>query len=355
MAQGGCTQKLSEAEDLYESGRLYEVTKKLNEGNCLHGGKEGFTKEERTRAYRLLALVYIFMDNEPEAEDAVVNLLLVDPEHPGNDPNDPAELKYLFAKYRSKPIFRLGILAGGNFSNVKSLATYMPSSMNPGFDSTGTVISKSFDSDLGFRAGLSFEYMVVKNLELVVRLIYSAHSFDVDYNVISNGTYEPTNSFFLVMKEKQNWLKTPVALRYNIPLGGVTPYVTLGASYDFLLSANMSGNRAGLGTKFLTGLDLKANNMRYTSNWSYMGGLGVKIDFKRTDSFFVEGSYSVGAKNFVKNRYGSEELNFDVSHTDDDKVINSMAISAGYIHSFYNPKKYSDKKLQKVNRKRKER
>ncbi|UXP32001.1 outer membrane beta-barrel protein [Reichenbachiella agarivorans] len=354
-SQVSCTQKLSEAEDLYDAGRLYEVTKKINEGNCLSSGKDGFTKEEKIKAYRLLALVYLFMDNEPDAEDAVVNLLLVDPEHPENDPNDPAELKYLFAKYRSKPIFRIGTFIGGNATGIHSMKTYAVfNTSSNDFDSVGSPISKQYSSKMGFSAGIGIEYMLVKNLEILLRATYASNVYEVNYNLISNGSYEATNAFEVLLTESQQWLRTPLALRYNIPIGTVTPYVMGGVSFDWLLSAKMTGNRGGLGTKFVTDLDLVDLKMRNRTNWSYLGGVGMKVNFKRTDSFFIEATYSVGAQNFVNsaNRYASDQLNYNMGHIDDDMAINSLAVKVGYIKSFYNPKKYSDKKLQKVNQKR---
>ncbi|MBU2912484.1 outer membrane beta-barrel protein [Reichenbachiella agariperforans] len=358
-AQGGCTQKLSEAEDLYEAGRLYEVTKKLKEGSCLLDAKSGFTKEERIRAYRLLALVYLFMDNEPDAEDAVVNLLLVDPEHPENDPNDPAELKLLFAKYRSKPIFRLGVYAGMSYASVHSMQEYGTYNFNnEGFDrdDSGTDLSKEYGSLLGFKGGLSIEYMVVKNLEILLRIEYLRASYEVQAQLLSNGSNDDfnANSFEVSLLENQQWMNFPLGLRYNFPLGNVTPYITGGASYGFLLKSSMTGDRAGLATKFLTGLDLMELDMRNKTNWSYFGGLGLKINIKRTNSLFFEASYSVGAANFVngQNRYASDDLTIKMAHVDDDLTLNHLAVTVGFIKSFYNPKKYSEKKLKKLNQKK---
>lgn len=358
-AQTNCSQKISEAEDLYEAGRLYEVTKKLTEGSCLTS-KEGFSKEEKIRAYRLLALVYLFMDNEPDAEDAVVQLLLVDPEHPDNDPNDPAELRILFSKYRSKPIFRAGIFAGGNSSFVNSLQSYGGFSQGSGdfdLDPTGSNINKTFSSKIGAQAGISIEYMVVKNLEAILRAQFMTTNYSISYPLISNGLDEDevfnTNSFEVTLDETQSWVKFPLLLRYNYPIGNITPYVTAGASYDILVSSTLSGTRAGLGTKFLTGLELTDIKMRNAVNWSYYGALGVKFALKRTNSLFVEMGYQAGGSNFVNgsNRYASDKLNWDIGHVDDDKTINSISFSVGFIQSFYNPKKYSDKKLEKIKKK----
>ncbi|MCV9386554.1 hypothetical protein [Reichenbachiella ulvae] len=362
FAQSNCTQKISEAEDLYEAGRLYEVTKKLNEGTCLTS-KEGFSKEEKIRAYRLLALVYLFMDNEPDAEDAVVHLLQVDPEHPDNDPNDPAELRILFSKYRSKPIFRLGGFLGMNMSSVSSLQSYGGfNQANNGFDfdPTGSQVSKEFGTAFGTQFGLTLEYMIIKNLEIILRGQFVTNNYELEYQLISNGLdNDPeieynTGSFEVSLSESQSWIKVPLLLRYNIPLGNYVPYVTAGGSYDFLVASSMTGSRSGLGTKFVTGLDLTQYDMRNTTNWSLYGGIGLKYTVKRTNSLFIEAGYYMGGANFVdgENRYASDDFNWSIGHVDDDKVLNSIAVSVGFIHSFYNPKKYSDSKLEKLKRKK---
>ncbi len=52
-------------------------------------------------------------------------------------------------------------------------------------------------------------------------------------------------------------------------------------------------------------------------------------------------------------RYNNEKLLFDIAHVDDDKMLNSLSFSVGYIKSVYKPKKYSGKKLEKISRKKK--
>ncbi|MGL1889165.1 MAG: PorT family protein [Reichenbachiella sp.] len=347
-AQGSCSLILSEAEDLYEAGRLYEVTKVLKQSDCLDAKKGGFTKEEKTKAYRLLALVYLFMDNEPDAEVAVINLLNVDKEHP-LDENDPAELKLMMDKYRSKPIFRVGVLAGPNLTGVREITEY-------GTFNTDS-INKSYNNELSIHFGVTVEYNVIDNLEIVLRGEYSVQKYSVNYRIISEGDDNNTNAFVVQLEEKQNWFKIPVAIKYGYPMGNVMPYVIGGVSFDFLVGAKMSGSRQGTTTITLTEdeADLKELDMRQKSNISYFGGIGLRLNLKRTDFIFLEAKYSVGANNVVngQNRFASGNLNYDMAHIDSDFAINNMALSVGYLRSLYSPKKYSEKKLKKLNQKKK--
>ncbi|WP_109829911.1 porin family protein [Reichenbachiella versicolor] len=336
IGQENCTQNLKEANDLYDQGRLVEVLRKLKEGDCL---EDGFSKEERTRAYKLLALVYIFMDDEINAEEAVINLLTVDPEHP-LDENEPAEFEYMYNKYRSEPIFRLGVYFGGNFTSVNTISEY-------GTFSTTEGIEKEYTSGLGFHGGFSFEYKPIENLEIVLRGQYSSQNYSVSYPI--------SNVFFVDnLKETMSWLSLPVLLRYNFELEKITPYAFGGASFQYLLSSKTTGDRQGTITRSVSGLDLKSAGLRDQINWNYIAGAGIKLPIKRTNSFFAEVSYNIGGANIVNatNRYKDQDNNFNLAHVDDDKSINHIGLTVGWIKSIYNPKRYSDKKLAKKSGKR---
>lgn len=346
-----CTQRLNEASILYDEGRLPEVLETLNKGKCL---KEGFSREQQARAYRLMALVYIFLDDELNAEDAIISLLHADPEHPYSPENDPAEFIVLYKKFRYKPIFRVGGYFGVNQSSVNSLSQYGTFSFNPDLNDPNSTISKSFSPGIGLQMGATFEYQpikemnILKDFEVMLRVQMSWQNYLVNYPIITAVGGAPGADFKVSeLKESMTWFSTPLALRYNIPINNIIPYIIGGVSADFLLGSKMTGSREGTTSVRLTDLDLKAFDMREKFNWSYFGGAGVKFTVDRTKSFFVEGTYNSGGQNFVngKNRNASQELNYNIAHTDDDKSLNSIRLSVGFIWSVYKPIKYSEKKL----------
>lgn len=340
--QLNCTQKLNQAEDLFDAGSLSEIPDLLNSnrGKCFN--KDGFSKEEKIRAYRLLALVHLFNDNGPEAEDAVINLLTADPEHPLS-PDDPIELKYLFDKYRSEPIFRIGAKFGANQTFMKSIGEF-------GSYSNESEVSKEYKSGLGLQAELTFEYTIIDNLEVLAGFGWNLNKYDISYNNITtlSDEYPESVSFKVTLTETQNIIKVPLMVRYGYPIGNLIPYATLGISLDYLLNSSMSGSREGTTTRQLPSLALLDDKLRKEFNWSYMAGVGLKLKTK-TDYFLFEVRYNMGGSNTVrtKYRYSNEKLLFDMAHVDDDKVLNSLGVSIGYIKSIYKPKKYSNKKLEK--------
>ncbi|MEO9851470.1 MAG: porin family protein [Reichenbachiella sp.] len=346
--QLNCTQKLNQAEDMFDAGNLSGIPKLLNsdKGRCFNKG--GFSKEEKIRAYRLMALVHLFNDNGPEAEEAVIDLLNADPEHPLS-PDDPIELKYLFDKYRSEPIFRIGGKVGVNQTFVKSIGEF-------GSYSNEGEVSKEFKAGLGFQAELTFEYTIVDNLEVLAGFGFAVSKYDLSYNNVTSlgDVYPDAISFAVSLTETQNQAKVPLIARYGYPMGNTIPYATLGLSLDYLLNSTISGSRLGTSTRQLPSLSLLDDNMRKKVNWSYFAGLGVKFKNK-TDFILVEARYNMGGSNTVRSRYryNNEKLLFDMAHVDDDKILNNLSLSFGYIKSIYKPKKYSGKKLEKLSGKKK--
>ena len=68
--ENNCFLSLKEAEKLYDQGKLELVYPTLS--NCLN---DGFTKEEKVQAYRLLVLTYLFDDKTQKAEQNMEFLL----------------------------------------------------------------------------------------------------------------------------------------------------------------------------------------------------------------------------------------------------------------------------------------
>jgi len=84
-----CTDQLNKAEEEYQAGKWTEAIQ-LIEG-CLK--KENVGELEKGRAYRILGLVYIAIQLEKEANDAVKNLLIMVPNYKVDPIKDPPSLQ----------------------------------------------------------------------------------------------------------------------------------------------------------------------------------------------------------------------------------------------------------------------
>ena len=84
-----CEKLLNEADAEYKSGHWPEAIDLINQ--CLN--KSNIDEVEKGTAYRLLGLVYIAIELEKEANDAVKNLLIMVPNYEFEPDRDPPQLK----------------------------------------------------------------------------------------------------------------------------------------------------------------------------------------------------------------------------------------------------------------------
>ncbi len=79
--------KIDEAEQIFYSGQFSKAESILKEG--LQSGQ--LTKEQKTRAYRILGLSYLSRELESQAKDAIKNLLEIVPDYQPNPDQDPPQ------------------------------------------------------------------------------------------------------------------------------------------------------------------------------------------------------------------------------------------------------------------------
>ena len=329
-AQSSATAVLNKAEDNFAQGNLSSIQKNLEVDKGKYFKKGGFSKEELIRAYRLLTLVHLYNDNEQKAEEAFVNLLKSDPEHPPTDA-DPAEFHFLHDKFNADPIFRISVKLGVVRASPAPFTGF-------GLAAESTGIRKVYTPGISILGEVSFEYQLPFNFEVIGGFAYSAETFGITEDIETGIAYTLT--------ETQSWLKLPVMLRYNIELGSnFTPYVYGGYSLGYLLNAKLAGSRSG--GQPLT-IAETVSDSRSSLSHAVIGGAGLKIATK-TNFVILEARYASGINNIVdsKNRYINQVLIWNGGYADDNFSQNNLSISLGYIMSFYNPKRLSEKKYNK--------
>ncbi|MEL7148837.1 MAG: outer membrane beta-barrel protein, partial [Bacteroidota bacterium] len=299
MAFAQCTLSLNTAEDDYDKGRLLDIPSRL--AFCLKNN--GFSREERIRAYKLLTKVYIFSDQESKAEEALVNLLKADPEHELNSLFDPAELFYLYDKFRVKPIFRASLRFGGNLTIPNVFESFTAFSDPFGLDA-GT--ARTYSDQLGFYLEAAVERHLVKGIEIGLGFQYSQSSLTIQEDFI--GT-----SISLNVNESQRWFKAPLFARYNFfyeDKKRFIPYVEAGGVFNYLLSATfVDSERIGGTQRSVNDYDLLAQEERNRVLFSVFVGAGLKMRTNKVNFFSIEGRYELGLKNYVnsQNRFVSNE------------------------------------------------
>ncbi len=349
-ASAACIQNLNQAEDRYAAGNLQGIGNLLN--GCLAGGN--YSKAEEIRAYKLLTLVAIFNDNEPLAEENMVNLLKADPEHEYDRILDPAEFISLYNKFRIQPIFRVGVKFGANLSETNVIASY--NSNNLASD------PKTYAQELGFGGEISVEREFFKYFEGVGSIGYHRRSFSWSQSPFgtNEGTQneaQPSDGASLV-QENQNWLDGNLAIRAFYRFNNFYPYVFGGIGFNYLLSNNEVAERGAVSTG--ANVDLVETGNRNQLNYSAFGGLGLKyrigVDFLTLEFRYINGLTDIVDS---KNRYpipdtfesdvpNNTTINnqrqdrlFKTGVVDDNFGVNSMMVSIGFVKSIHSPKKLS--------------
>ncbi len=358
-----CTQKLNQAEDEYEAGRLIGIPSMVQA--CLASG--GYTHEEEIRVKKLLTLVYIFTDKEAQAEQALIDLLKEEPEHRLDPQVDPAELFFLYNQFRTRPIFRIATRVGVNFSSPKILGTYgvAQTELVPAFYNgktasgdksytlpAGTLVNDADTTDNAFMPvnglgiGLNFEILFERYFGRGIEVGLGPQIRISKYNVDS---YINDPDLVVSTVNSQMNLRAPFIVQYTYGYENrdqkFLPYVFLGGSFDYLLKGNYSSAVSSVGTTFnLTdGPQFNDSNQINQINYSLIGGLGLKFRIK-TNFLTFEARYDNSLKNYINGgeRYANQQTTFDVAFAESDVSLNFISFTFGYTHSIYSPKKLKD-------------
>jgi hypothetical protein len=116
-------QILRSARSIYDQGRLHELPVILE--NAFNEGK--FQNDnEKVEAYKILILTYIYIEEPEKADKAMIDLLHADKFFRLSSA-DPVEFKNLYRKFRTDPLFRIGIRGGVSQTYVNTLKNhYIP-------------------------------------------------------------------------------------------------------------------------------------------------------------------------------------------------------------------------------------
>ena len=357
------TQKLLIAERDYDAGRLVNIVDNISGGFEKSLGDKGYTREEKIRALKLITKVYIFMDNESKSDEYMIKLLRADKEHDLDPKVDPAELYDLYRKFRSQPIFRIGLRVGVNKSYPNIINTFgtgntgIVSKIYNGVGESPNEASVNGGSGTGFFINAMAERYLNWGLEVGLGLEFRNSQYSVD-NYITYGDSLQVNGIaeiaqFAVLStmvtHQQSFFRVPLLLRYNFKYdsdNSFVPYIAAGASYDYLLDAKyLDGNRTG-GTeyKFDSDLSLKDLDLIAKNNFSVFACLGLKMRVK-THFLTLEAKFNKALLNYINpnNRWSNNSLStYDLAFVEDDFSLDMLSFSFGYTYSIYNPQKLKE-------------
>jgi outer membrane protein with beta-barrel domain len=328
-----CVQNIETAQQRYDEGRIQDIQALLT--GCLEAGN--YTKAEESQALRLLTLSYIFLDDEDKSEATILRLLMANHEFEVNPAIDPTEFINLYDRYRTKPLFNLGVRYIVNFA--QPVVTGLNSTLN--LRNNRPTYSTVFGN---FGLGLNFEYEFAHNLVIYPEIQYK--SMTVASTFSQTGTLGTPDYITIDLFENQSWLSLPVSVKYlfnfkSLPF--IKAYVNLGGSVDFLLNTNIPSDKGKLQTLNdpVVGFTIKDSNDHNRLNFGILAGAG--ITYKMGEGFIaIEGRYLYSFTKLVKPEAvlnpGSPEK-FNTGSQEDIYSLNHIAISLGYTWHIYFPKK----------------
>lgn len=320
FAQSACSNSLRKAERAYDEGNIQSIPLILKD--CL---KNGFKREEKIQALRLLTLSYIYMDMKFEADVSMNDLLRTEPLYQLQE-NDPVEFQELFETYITDPVFSLGFASGVNFSIIDAknqYGTFQSNEANPNYSTL-----------LGFQLQARFNRYLFNNFELNVS------------TGLKNRRFEYSNVMFQyaqVIYTENQWLaEFPINIRYDITNGQFRPFVSAGVNTGLLLSANgqIQRNYTDNSNPGIPSSEMSMKQFRHTLHVAYAAGVGLKYQIKKGYIIF-ELKHNFSITNMMKSsqRFDNQNYMFKYYYIENDFKFSDAEFSIGYTQSFYNPRK----------------
>lgn len=325
-------QMLRSMRSIYDQGRLHEIPTPL-EAAVKRTGRNEFTKSEKVEAYKILILTYIYLEEPAKADAKMIELLRTD-KFFEPAPSDPVEFATLFKKFRSKPVFSVGITAGSNFSQINVIRHY---SMWIGAEGKGEYATKP-----GIQFILFFEKVVKDKIILNPEISYTQNLFSYTNNNISfQDVGDEPSSDNAAYDFAQSRLNLNVIGRYKIGRSKWEPYVGFGPSFGYLINASFSGEVA-MGTQLTIPTTTVSENYR-TMNYTLIAASGFK---RKIGGVYFTGNvrYQYGLHNVVKkeNRFNTGDLTTTLQrggYIDNDFSLNQFQFNFGLVIPYFKPKK----------------
>jgi hypothetical protein len=320
-AQEDCSTILSKAQKSYDAGVIEQIPKMLQ--SCI---ESGFTREEKTQAYKLIIMSYLFDNNTKMAEAAMLDFLRRYPEYE-IQPSDQAEFVQLFNNYRTLPVASFGITLGTNISNISVIRLYN----NPKFKGDYSV------SGFSYQLGFSYRHYLFDKFDINAELYYLQRSYQYSCDSVTAGNK-------INFTETQQKIELPLTIVYfPYVFGKFTPYARAGVNLGFLLNASASDTRQELNSsKAFTDANVSVANKRNKFQVMLVLGAGICYNIKHSNIFF-DIRYNIGLENQVvpgkRNDLNDLGLALRGYYTDNDFRISNLLFSIGYNYKFYKPEK----------------
>lgn len=350
FGQDVCTQNLVDARESFTEGRFLEIDSLLRK--CI---KSGFTRVERIEALEILSLTKLYLDEMSEADSLYLKLLIMDPEHQVNELLDPPDLIFLHNSFRTEPIFSWAVGAGLNYSFPSIITDDYPFPSTTIKYNDGPAIlmqpKKKYTPLVGYSFSAEMDFVLLKNLYVGVGLSFSKNRYRYTTEFL-NDLYSSENTGILyyeaIYDQSLNWFHIPLKLTYQFGNIKFKPYLSVGASYDYLLISK----RKDLIREKISGepeakIEQGSSNDTFSknrSNFSMLFSVGLMYKTNGIDYIALELGYAQMFNNISNSneRYGDIDSQTDIIFYNialDSFSLSSFNITLKFLRPFYRPRK----------------
>ncbi len=315
QAQDDCGQTLIQAERAYYTGRFGDVQTLL--ASCL---ASGFDKDQKTEAYRLMALSAIFSRNFERADTSLLLMLQNNPQYEFT-PQDPPEFEKRVEAFKVHPLVEVT-------ANVGLLQPFFM--VSEVYNSRPLPATASYKGSTGTHYGLSAAYYFNKNISVRVGYEWQQYSFTIE-----NSDTLGINTGLLTEKQSRSQWQTTIGYNYVFRKFSVQAYA--GVAYSTLQKADgyLVLNRNNSSDE----IDFSYSNlpMRTKNQWRPLVELKVNVPQKDKWMFSLSVRYELGIQNMTNadNRFSDPGRATTFEWIEDDFKGSTLQLSFGISKLFY--------------------
>ncbi len=326
-----CSDVLTEAQNNYDAGKMYGIPTLLEP--CI---ASGFTKNEKVRAYRLLTMTYLILENPDKADESYLKILKLDPEYKVGEEEDPIELVYISRKFKTTPILSL------NYGKIGANLTYVDIINNYGVGNR-VDSEERYSSGLGFQFGAGLEINLNNHMSIGFEALYDQKRYRFENRLFNRDV--------MTLSETLSFISFPMYFKYTIDRKHHQPFFYAGLNTSMLLSSR--GNAAYINRSLATGelpvtdSDIDMGPLRKSIGNALLFGIGTR--YRIGYSYIsAELRYQIGQNNLLQTdrQYDdgstddpANELLYRYAFVSDDFSINSALVLFGFTKPLYRARK----------------
>ena len=323
-AQGqDCLTKLDGAESMFNNGLFEEVPSLLED--CL----DLYSESDKQKAYRLIILANYMNDDIAAAEESMYLLLKEFPDYQP-DADDLVDFHYIFNSFHVNRSLDVGVTLGPAWTFGRIIEPFSPFSDKFTYRTDGP----------GFFAAAYLDIPLYLLFSINTQPGYLLAKYRIHYDSPINGIFSieqsETNSFIqLPVYGKATFLQGQVQLFAKA--GFVLGYLTSSKTQSRMEKYDPASGSIDYSTEIL---QLDHKEFRNSLYYFLGGGLGLKINFKKT-YLFTEMDYHISLNKTLKkgtNRYDQPNL-WTHGWIDSDFALSNISVRVGVARSIYTIKK----------------